>query len=268
MAITRITSAANPILKTVKSLKDKKGRKEASAFLMEGLRLVDDGVSAGADILYFVASDGFMAKSAGLPDAITTLLNTRTGYQVPDELMIRLSDTDSPQGIMAVAAFPQIDRHAVFEKTGRYIVMEAVQDPGNVGTIIRTAEACGFEAVLMDGRCADPYQPKVVRATMGSLFRLPVVLTENLMDSLFSLKKNGIPLAAAHLSLGKTCWEADLGGSLALIVGNEANGLSEEVANLADRPVRIPMLGKTESLNAASAAAILLYESMRQKSLR
>ncbi len=258
----RITSVSNPVIKELKSLHEKKGRRNLGAFLLEGLRLVDDAVSSGAAIRYFVVSDSFVEKSL-------EVVNGKPGIRVitlPDDLFSRVSETQSPQGIMAVVDIPDYDVETILAGLNRIMVLENLQDPGNLGTIIRSADACGFDGVLLSKDSVDPHNPKVVRSTMGSLFRIPILIPEDLYASLKRLQERGIRVKAAHPREALPCWEADLTGNLALVIGNEGNGLSEELLKIADDRIMIPMEGGAESLNASSAASILLYESMRQKS--
>lgn len=260
----RITSASNPLIKEIKSLYDKKGRRNLGAFLLEGLRLIEDAISSGAAIRYFVVSDSFAEKSL-------KVVSARPGTKVmtiPDDLFARVSETQSPQGIMAAVDIPAYEQDSVLSRISRLMVLENLQDPGNLGTIIRSADACGFDGILLSKDSVDPYNPKVVRSTMGSLFRVPVLIPDDFYGTLKDLQAQGIRVIAAHPRDAVPCWEADLSDRLALVIGNEGNGLSEELLRLADCTIMIPMEGKAESLNASSAASILLYESMRQKKFK
>ena len=148
---------------------------------------------------------------------------------------------------------------------GPLLILENVQDPGNIGTLFRTAEAAGAGGVIVSGDCADPYSPKVLRATMGAVFRLPFVISEDLPATLRKLQAAGTAVYAAHLKGEDLYTEAAFPEKCAFLLGNEGNGLSEEISALADRKIRIPMEGKTESLNVAVAGALLLYEARRQR---
>ena len=257
----RITSMSNQIIKEVKSLNNKKGRMKAQAILLEGWRLVKDALDWGAKIRYFIVSDSFSQKE-GL--FLSKMSNIKT-VQVPDELFSRICETETPQGILAVAEKPVYDKKEIFRSIDKVIALENIQDPGNLGTIIRSADACGFDAVLLSKDSVDPYNPKVIRSTMGSLFHIPVIVAENFSETLNELKSNNILLAAAHTRDSLPCWQADLSGKVAIIIGNEGNGLSDKVLEIADITVMIPMPGKAESFNASAAASILIYECMRQK---
>jgi TrmH family RNA methyltransferase len=256
-----ITSPSNRIIKEVRSLHDKKGRQSIKAMLLEGSRLVSDAAGSGAKIRYFVASDSFYNKSKSFfscyPDAKVVC--------VPDSLFERIGETRTPQGVMAVADIPHYDMHGFLIKAHRIIALENVQDPGNIGTIIRSADACGFDAVLLSRDCADPYNSKTVRSTMGSLFHIPVIVAEDFYGTLMELKAKNILLAAAHTRDALPCWQAELKGNVAVIIGNEGNGITEKILEISDITIMIPMEGRAESLNASAAASILMYECMRQK---
>ncbi|NLX72539.1 MAG: RNA methyltransferase, partial [Bacteroidales bacterium] len=160
---------------------------------------------------------------------------------------------------------PVYDKKDVISSVKQVIVLENLQDPGNLGTIIRSADACGFDAVILSKDSADPYNPKVIRSTMGSLFHIPIIIEEDFDGFLNELRSRNIRLVAAHTRDALSCWQADLTGNVAIIIGNEGNGLSEHILELADMTVMIPMKGKAESLNASAAASMLIYECMRQR---
>jgi len=256
-----ITSASNSIIKEIRSLHDKKGRLELKALLLEGSRLVSDAACSGADIRYFVASDSFYKKNGSF----------FSGYPgkkiicVTDELFVRISETRTPQGVMAVAGIPEYDFDSVLQKAGRIAALENLQDPGNIGTIIRSTDACGFDAVLLSKDCADPYNPKTIRSTMGSVFHIPVIVAEDFYGALDAIKRKGVILAAAHTRNAMPCWQADLKGDVAIIIGNEGSGITDKIIEIADITIMIPMDGRAESLNASAAASILIYECLRQR---
>lgn len=193
--------------------------------------------------------------------------------QVSKEVFRKLSDTQTPQGIFFVMEqmeylLPELlgtDREKGAKDIPLFLVLEDVQDPGNLGTMIRTAEGAGATAVLMSKETVDIYNPKTIRATMGSLYRVPFLYIEHLADAIGLLKQSGISVYAAHLKGQKSYREISYRSGSAFLIGNEGNGLREETAALADEYVLIPMAGKLESLNAAVAAALLMYEAQMQK---
>ncbi len=187
---------------------------------------------------------------------------------VSDSVFQHLSDTRTPQGILAVVQQLHYEIDDLFGNQGKpslVIVLENVQDPGNLGTIIRTAEAAGVTGILMSSGCADIYNPKVTRSTMGSIFRVPFVYTQDLHASLEHLKIKGVQLFAAHLKGSTGLYDQSYTGPSAFLIGNESKGLTAETVALADQAVRIDMSGEVESLNAAIASAIMMFEARRQR---
>lgn len=182
-------------------------------------------------------------------------------FQVPRELMEHMSDTKNSQGILAV-----VRQKKYTELPGDFfLILDTLQDPGNMGTIFRTAEAAGVDGILMNRDCVDVYSPKVVRATMGAMFRMPFMVSDDLPAEIRRMKSEGVQVYAAHLRGTKNHWDFDYRQPTAFMIGNEGNGLQDEIAALADTYLRIPMMGHTESLNAGVAASVLMYETLRQR---
>lgn len=253
-----ITSTANKQVKELLQLSKKaKARKENGVFVAEGLRMVSETPAELIEKVY--VSESFLLQGERkLPSAPTEVLS--------DHVFTAVSDTSTPQGVLAVVKMPHYEEKDLFQKAnGLFLVLETIQDPGNLGTMFRTAEGAGVSAIVLNGSCADLFQPKVVRSTMGSIYRVPFLVTEDLPLTVSKMKANGIHCYAAHLK-GKVDYT---GGQYekasAFFIGNEGNGLSEELAAQADTLIRIPMGGKLESLNAAMAAGILMYEAARQR---
>ena len=186
---------------------------------------------------------------------------------VSDPVFQYLSDTKTPQGILAVVKQQEYELPDLIKKETAplILILENLQDPGNLGTILRTAEAAGAAGIILSSGCADIYSPKVTRSTMGSIFRVPFLYTDSLKETILSLKRQGVRILAAHLKGSVSLYEASLTGAAALMIGNESRGLTEEIAALSDCAVRIPMSGSVESLNAAVAASILMFEARRQR---
>lgn len=260
MDYIRITSASNPLIKLIRTLHTKKGRHKEQAIILEGSRLVTDAVKSGAKIQYFIISESFLSNNNNLPDGFPVA----KVVLLPDDLFKKTCETDNPQGIMAIAKIPAQNEEGLISQTERIIILENIQDPGNAGTIVRTADAFGFDAVFFSKDSVDPFNSKVIRSTMGSLFHLPVIVCQDIYSTVERIKKRGIMIIAAHPRDAEYCYEADLSGKLAIVIGNEGNGLTERMMELSDKRVMIPMSGGAESLNASSAASILIYESMRQ----
>ena len=254
-----ITSVSNPAVKNVALWQTKaKARRESGFFVVEGLRLVRE--APPEDVVRAYASEGFAASEEG-----AALCGKLGAELVSENVMARMSDTKTPQGILAVVRQKNRTLQEILEAPGPLLVLEHVQDPGNVGTLLRTAEAAGAAGILMDEETADPWQPKVVRGTMGAVFRLPFAVTDALPAALEAMKKQGVTLYAAHLAGSEEHDRVRYPERAAFLLGNEGNGLSDGIAALADQRIRIPMMGQAESLNVSAAGAVLLYEHFRQR---
>lgn len=243
----RITSRTNPRVQRARSLRESKYRKQTGCHLVEGDKLVREALISGVALETVFVREGY----AGATDfPCDTLL-------VTDGVMDALSTAGTPQSLCAVAGTPSLSLPAAPE--GVVLLLEDVQDPGNVGTLIRTADALGAIAVLLSPQCADPFSPKTLRASMGSVYHLPVVVTD-IPDALRSLTAQGYTCLCGHLQGSETLPPKT--AKMALLVGNEGNGVSDASAALC-YPYRLPMPGRAESLNAAVFGAILLYELTR-----
>ncbi len=276
----RLTSVSNPLIRELILLRDRKGRQEAGCYLIEGARLVQEAFRSSAPILRLLADDGGMSVLSGL-------LQLYPGPEptwVTSGILEKLSDTKSPQGIIAVVQLPDAALHcpafsivqpraaglrndemppaAAFR---RILALERVQDPGNVGTMIRTADACGFDAVILSADSADPWQPKALRSSMGSVWHLSVTVSDDLPGIVAAAREAGLAACAAHPRNASLSWDVPLADHVLLVIGNEAGGISSGMLEQMDRTVMIPMEGRAESLNAAAAASMLMYESLRQR---
>ena len=243
-----ITSLKNPKVAAWKALKDRKGRRESGCFLVEGRKMVEEALASAFDVETVLVQEGME-----LPDGLTMPV-----YELPAHVLAAVCDTKTPQGIAAVV---QMKEQSALGK--HIVVLDGVQDPGNVGTIIRTADAAGLDGVLLSNQCADVFSPKVLRATMGSIFRMNLRTTDDLPGELTKLREKGYSILSSQLD-GTPFYEREkVAERFALIIGNEGNGVSEQVQQTATHRVRLPMRGGAESLNAAIAAAIMMYELMR-----
>lgn len=290
-----ITSNKNQKIKDLQKLnKDNGFRRKKGVFVVEGIRM-------------FVELPVDRVKQVVLSESAwnrykTELVNM--GFNTADENLLVVKDyiydgisqTKSPQGLMAVvkcmdytmkdflavhAATEAQEDVGICDKVGVqrnmtargiteppvYLVLESIQDPGNLGTIIRSSEAAGVAGILIGGMSCDPYSPKVVRSTMGAIFRVPFVISENLLEDIDMLKKNGVSIYGAHLD-GAPLYEENLNKPVAFLIGNEGNGLTDGVVATADNLIKIPMQGQVESLNAAISATLLAYEAYRQRSFK
>ncbi len=185
---------------------------------------------------------------------------------ISDNVCKHISDTKTPQGVTAVVEQRMLglEELLALEENPLFVVLENLQDPGNLGTILRTAEGAGVTGIIMNKETVDPYNPKVIRSTMGTIFRVPFVIVEDLVPALNQLRDAGVASYAAHLK-GSSFYDEDYQKGTAFLIGNEGNGLSDQLSNLAQHKIKIPMKGKVESLNAAIASTVLVYEAQRQR---
>ena len=257
----KITSGSNPRIRRLVELRKKgKLRRETGTFVIEGTRLCTD--TPREYILEVYATESWL-QTAG--DAEKRLLQDHPLTILSEEAMAKAADTATPQGILCLARMPSYRREDLLRGCPLLLVLEDIQDPGNLGTIFRTAEAAGATGIIMSRGTVDLFHPKVVRATMSATFRMPFYIGEDLCAELDALRREGISSYAAHLG-GKRPYDAlELTKGCAFLIGNEGNGLSETLTAAADEKIIIPMQGGAESLNAAMAAGILLFEASRQR---
>ena len=244
----RITSRTNPRVQRARSLREAKYRKETGCHFIEGDKLVREALASGAELVTVFVREGY-AGDTGFPCET---------FAVSDSVMDALSTAGTPQSLCAVARTPEPTLPGVAE--GLVLLLEDVQDPGNVGTLIRTADALGAGCVILSPRCADPFSPKTLRASMGSVYHLPVHVAD-IPAALSALNAQGYTCLCGHLRGSETLPPKT--AKMALLVGNEGNGVSDEAAALC-YAYRLPMPGRAESLNAAVFGAIMLYELTRE----
>ena len=269
-----LESKSNAQIKKIQKLKKSaRFRRQESLFVVEGWKMVEEALSRNMIQKLYVSTkveNEYRAKLQGFYQR--PAVDERPGLeQLPvgilsESLFRELSDTITPQGVMALVKMPHYEREQLMSPSeAALLCLEDIQDPGNLGTMIRTAEGAGMAGVVLSKGCVDLFNPKVVRSTMGALFRVPFYLCENLSTEVEYMKKEGFTMYAAHLQ-GKCCYtESAYKGRVGILIGNEAGGLSEEMASLADVKMRIPMEGELESLNAAVSAALLMYEVRRNR---
>jgi TrmH family RNA methyltransferase len=260
-----ITSKENSCLKqAVKLLNNAKERREQRCFVAEGVRLCEDAVLSGVKIDRMFCTQHALEKYERALRAIAA--SAAQCYVVSPELMRSLCDTQSPQGIVCVCRM--LDKSECMDKMEQgthYLLLEQIQDPSNLGTILRTAEALGVDGVFMAGGC-DIYSPKVLRGSMGAVFRLPFTLSNSLSDAIEALKTKGVQIyAAVPDASALPVTQVNFSVPSAVVVGNEGNGLQQRTVAQCSGRITIPMRGKAESLNAAMAAGILLWEMMRRR---
>ena len=254
-----MTSTSNPPVKNLQLLKKKSGaRNEQNVFLVEGMKMYQEAPRGKIKKVY-ISKSLYQEKGQAFLQGIETEV-------LDDHVFLAASDTKTPQGLLCVVEqFHYLLEDMLQKKNPHLLLLENLQDPGNVGTIMRTAEGAGADGIILSRTSVDLYHPKTIRSTMGSIYRMPFLYVNSLEEILPILKKQGIRTYAAHLQ-GKNCYDQeDYRKGCAFFIGNEGNGLSEGLSRKADAWIRIPMQGKLESLNAAIAASILMYEACRQR---
>lgn len=255
-----ITSTGNTRVKNVIQLQTRaRARKDSRQFVAEGFRMVSE---APADrIVSIYASETFARCNSGYMSTIQVPYET-----VSDNVFAQMSDTRTPQGILAVIKMAEYEiGDIIAHDNGLYVIVENLQDPGNLGTIIRMSEAAGVDGIIMSPNTVDIYNPKTIRSTMGSLYRVPFVYADDFAGTLEQMKSKGVELYAAHLEGSVEYTDPDYTKASAFVIGNEGNGLTDAVTNICSNRIRIPMAGKVESLNAAIAASVLTFEAARQR---
>lgn len=254
-----VISPQNAQIQLVRKLMNQsKARAREQAFVAEGVRLLQDGLNSAFPVR------AIFRKENPSPKAVEFLESIEGNYKITiiqDKLFEELSDTENPQGIMAVFEYKPLP---IPDKPTFLLILDQLRDPGNMGTILRSAEAAGVEGVLLPIGNTDPFSPKVVRSGMGAHFRLPIL---QFPWAGINALTAGLPVYMADMEGEQSCWQADFRSALALLVGGEAEGISQEGKTLATHSVHIPMRGQTESLNAAISASVLMFEVLRQRSL-
>lgn len=263
-----ITSSANSRVKQVIQWQTKaKERKKAGVFLTEGFKMYEEAPLESILEVYVAESALASLEKMDAKEEKMAVKLKKTGYEVvADSLFKKMADTQTPQGILCVVKQPEYRLEEILKQDRPLLmILENLQDPGNLGTIIRTGEGAGVTGVIMTAKTVDIFNPKVIRATMGSVFRVPFLYVEDMEDTLKKLKEKGIRTYAAHLA-GREYYDSfSFTGGTAFLIGNEGNGLEKKTADLTDSYLKIPMEGKVESLNAAIAASLLMYEAQRQR---
>lgn len=265
-----IASTANPRIKQLVQWQTKaKERRKDGVFVAEGLKMLEEAPEGWIREIY-LTEEVLARLQSGNTEREHVLLNkiTSLGYEtVTPEVMKKAADTQTPQGVLTVLKQPSYALQDLLGvDKGMYLLLEDIQDPGNLGTMFRTGEGAGITGIIMSKNTVDIFNPKTIRSTMGSVYRVPFIYVETLAEVLHDMKGKGISSYAAHLA-GESYYDSfSFTGGTAFLIGNEGNGLKKETADLADHYLKIPMEGKLESLNAAVAAALLMYEVHRQRS--
>lgn len=257
-----ITSTDNPIYKSLKELRTARGRREQGLFLAEGPHLAEEALKSGAVIRYVAVRDGDVQKyeallqAANKAGAEALVLSTKQ-FNI-------LADSETPQGILTGVSIRTVDiKELDIKHDGISVVLERVQDPGNVGTILRTALAVNAAFAVLTADCADPWSQKVVRSSQGAVFHLPIIVADSAAEAIAWLNECGWHTACGHLN-GSDFFSRTAHSRTALVIGNEAAGVSAEAAGACSVLYKLPMPGRAESLNAAVAAGVMLYDLWRE----
>ena len=262
-----IHSKDNKTVKLAASLAEKKHRDALGAYLIEGPNLVREALQQGVRIQFIFTGAGALNQQQEIQDILSLAEDSDSAVCVlSEDCFAKIATSQTPQPIMAVAEKRTWQMRDVFSPGGNVLVLDRIQDPGNLGTLLRTAEATGFAGALIVKGGADPYGPKAVRAGAGCVFRFPLLLCESPAEALDILAEQRKQVWTADME-GTPCYDAELAQNVAIVIGNEGNGADALFKENSGR-VTVPMAGQTESLNAGIAAAVLMYESLRQRAAR
>ena len=257
-----ITSKDNELIKHIRKLKDKKYRDESNEYVVEGVKLVEEAVKENAKIKQIIVCED-TTRTYEIPTHIMLEIATYECISVSDKIFNIITQVTNPQGIMAI-----IEKNAQNAKIDYtqdiIVVLDDVQDPGNLGTILRTVDSIGLNQIIVSKGTADAFNSKVVRSTMGAIFRIKIIEVENLAQAIKEMRKHHFKLMVTSLQTKNSIYDIDFNKKI-IVIGNEANGVSKEIQDMADEKAKIPMLGRTESLNASVAAGVVMYEYVRQK---
>lgn len=255
-----ITSKDNELIKrAAKLISNSKFRRESNRFVAEGVRLCRDGADSGAEIEVFLVTPQAAEKYPDDYKKISTMAEKT--FEISEKLFKQLSDTTTPQGFMCI--FKTLDKQTLLytiNNQGRYIALENIQDPSNMGTILRTAEALGTDGIILSSDCCDIYMPKVVRGSMGAIFRVPVITVADFTEYISDITKNGVKTYASTPHEAENINDIDFSDGGVILIGNEGNGLRNKTIDVCYKRIKIPMKGRAESLNAAVAASILMWK--------
>lgn len=258
-----ITSKDNETIKEIKKLSSKKYRDEKSEYIIEGIKLIKEAIKENAKIKKIIICDDCLKANPIDKELLYEIARFDCIY-VSEKVFLGLTNVNTPQGILAVIEKKQTEEVKIDYSEDIIVILDGVQDPGNLGTILRTLDSANIKQIIISKNTADAYNPKVVRSTMGAIFRVNIITSEYLKETIKDIKKHKFQVITTSLEASKSMYDIKF-KKKAIIIGNEANGVSKEIAGLADEKIKIPMLGKTESLNASVATGIIVYEYVRQK---
>lgn len=261
----KITSSNNPKIKLIKSLYKKRERWKRGLFLVEGLKIVEECIAYNYPLENIIYTDDLLNINGG-EDFLQKIKSREDLIYVPPNLFKKISDTETPQGIMAIVKMPNLSMDSLQAKDKPFLLfLDSIQDPGNMGTIIRTGDIFNINGIIVSEGSVDIYNPKVVRSTMGAIFRMPIYHVEDKAKAVERLKREGFKVFATSLEKSSYIHVTDFNQATVVLIGNESQGLSQELYSLAHKNIKIPIIGEGESLNAAIASSIIMYEAIRQR---
>ena len=260
-----ISSKDNEIIKNIRKLKEKKYRDLENSYIIEGIKLIKEAIVEKAKIKQIVMCENYTDNEEIDKETLYEIAKYNLIY-VTEKVFNLITDVKTPQGIIAVIEKNNIKNtiNQIDYSQDIIIALDDLQDPGNLGTILRTVDSANLNQIILSKNSADPYNPKVVRSTMGAIFRINIIEVEDLQETIKEIKKNKFKLMVTALDAENSIYNVDYNKKV-IVIGNEANGVSKEIQGMADEKVKIPMLGKTESLNASVASGIMIYEYVRRK---
>ena len=257
-----ISSKDNELVKHIKKLKDKKYRDESNEYIIEGVKLIEEAVKENVKIKKIIVCED-TTRTYEIPTNVMLEIAKYECIYVTDKIFTSITQVTNPQGIMAIIE-KNTENTEIDYSQDIIVVLDDVQDPGNLGTILRTVDSIGLNQIIVSKDTADAFNPKVVRSTMGAIFRIKIIEVEDLKQMIKEMKKHHYKLMVTSLQTEDSIYDIDFNKKI-IVIGNESNGVSQEIQDMADEKAKIPMLGKTESLNASVAAGIVMYEYVRQK---
>ncbi len=258
----KITSRDNDLVKHIRKLKNKKYRDTNQEYIIEGIKLISEAIKENANIKKIILCDDCEKTEHISKDLMYEIAKYDCIY-MSDNVFNYLSEVNTPQGILAIIGKQQSDLDIDYSQD-IILALDDVQDPGNLGTILRTIDSIGLTQILVSKDTVDAFNPKVVRSTMGAIFRVKVIESTNLLKTLKEIQKHKFKIMVSSLQTDNSIYDVDYNKKV-IVVGNEANGVKSDIQQLADEKIKIPLLGKTESLNVSVATGIILYEYIRQK---
>ena len=256
-----ITSKDNENIKSIKKLKERKYRDLNNEYIIEGIKILKEAIQEKAVIKKIVICEECLANNI-IDEKLLYEIAKYDCLYVSKKIFEGLTDVSKPQGILAVVE--KNNKKDINYTEDIIVALDGLQDPGNLGTILRTLDSANLSQVIVSKDTVDAYNPKVVRSTMGAIFRVNIIEAENLKETLKEMKRHKYKVMCTDLTASKNIYEIDYNKKI-LVIGNEANGISKELLDMADEKIIIPMLGKTESLNASVATSIIVYEYVRRK---